>query len=79
MRIKEHKFYELYLAYLETKNYNSGQFKLAQISSSLFEDFEYRLENDPQFKKDLNSIYLDLRRKNLISEILDLDSMLRID
>jgi hypothetical protein len=79
MRIKEHRLYELYLAYLNTKNYNSGQLKLATISSSLFEDFESRLDNDPQFRKDLNSFYLDLRRKDLISEILDAEVILKMD
>jgi hypothetical protein len=79
MRIRENKLYELYLAYLETKNFNSGQLRLAKISASLFEDFEVRLENDPHFRSELNSIYLDLRRKDLISEILDADSILKID
>jgi hypothetical protein len=75
MRIRENKLYELYLAYLENKKISAGQMRLAQISESLFEDFVFRLENDPQFKIELNSIYLDLRRKDLISEILEFDSI----
>jgi hypothetical protein len=79
MRLKQNKMYELYLAFLETKKFNSGQMKLAQISFSLFEDFMSRLENDPHFNNEINSLYLNLRRKNLISEILDVDTMLKID
>jgi hypothetical protein len=74
MRIKENKLYKLYLAYLETKKFSTGQMKLAQISASLFEEFQFRLENEPGFKEELNSIYLDLRRTDSISEILDFES-----
>jgi hypothetical protein len=79
MRIRENKLYELYLAYLENKKISAGQMRLAQISESLFEDFVMRLDNDPHFRTELSSIYLDLRRKDLISEILDVDSLLKKD
>lgn len=79
MRIKDHQLYELYLAHLSVKKFNPGQFTLAKISSSLFEEFQERIENDPRFRSEINSIYLDLRRKNLISEILEIDSILKID
>jgi hypothetical protein len=60
MRIRENKLYELYLAYLENKKISAGQMRLAQISESLFEDFVMRLDNDPHFRTELSSIYLDL-------------------
>jgi hypothetical protein len=79
MSIKQHKLYELYLAYLETKKFNFGQLRLAQISYSLFEEFEMRLENDPHFSNEMNSLYLDLRRRNMISEILEYNTKLKFD
>ncbi len=75
MRIKDHQLYELYLAHLGSKNFNSGQLTLAKMSASLFEDFCDRIENDPHFKSELNLLYVNLRRKNLIKEIFDVDTL----
>lgn len=75
MRIKDHQLYELYLAHLESKKFNSGQLTLARMSASLFEEFCVRIENDPYFKSELNLLYVNLRRKNLIREILDVDTI----
>jgi hypothetical protein len=75
MRIKDDKFYELYVAFLKSRNYNSGQMRLAEISAGFFEDFKRRLEDDPHFNKEINLLYLNLRRKDLIKEILDVETL----
>jgi len=71
MVIKDDELYPIYISYLESKKMNKGAFKLAQISSSMFNEFIHRYENNPDFKSKQDKLFTSIKRDNKIEEILE--------
>ena len=73
--IKTHRLYGHYLNYLEYKRhlnrFSEGAHKLLKISESAFNDFTYDYENNPNFKKLIDDIYIAEVRDEKISDILN--------
>ena len=73
MLIKSHELYPYYLHYLETKKMNSGAKKLAEISESLFFDFQKKWQLQPGFKEKWENLLISQRRDENIEVVLEQD------
>jgi hypothetical protein len=70
MNIKKHELYPIYLFYLEAKNLSNGHRKLAEISKDMFVEFENRYINEPTYKDKIDSLYLPIKRNNIIDSTI---------
>jgi len=75
MLIKSHDLYPYYLHYLETKKMNSGAKKLAEISESLFFDFQKKWQLQPGFKEKWENLLISQRRDENIELVLEQDPL----
>jgi hypothetical protein len=73
MLIKSHELYPYYLHYLETKKMNSGAKKLAEISESMFFDFQKKWQLQPGFKEKWENALISQRRDENIEVVLEQD------
>lgn len=73
MAIKDDELYPIYISYLEGKKMNKGAFKLAQMSSSMFNDFAHRYDTNPDFKSKQDKLFTSIKRENKIETILEKD------
>ena len=74
MLIKSHELYPYYLHYLETKKMNSGAKKLAEISESMFFDFQKKWQLQPGFKEKWENVLISQRRDENIEVVLEQDT-----
>ena len=51
MSLKDEELYPKYLLWLENKKNTVGGLELSKISRSLFDEFSFRYENNPDFKE----------------------------
>jgi hypothetical protein len=73
--IKNHRFYHLYISYLEYKKeqdrISDGALSLLKISESAFNDFVYDYENNTNFKNIINEIHKKEIRDEKIIDLLN--------
>jgi hypothetical protein len=73
--IKSHRFYHLYISYLEHKKeqdrISDGAVALLKISESAFNDFVYDYENNSVFKQNIDEIHKKENRDIKIIDLLD--------
>jgi hypothetical protein len=79
MSIQNEELYPKYLLYLESKNLSKGGFALSKMSTSLFEDFIFRFENNPTFQDKINNLYKSIDREEKIDDIVQDDFELFIE
>ena len=70
MSIKNDELYPKYLIYLESKNLSKGGFELSKISTSYFNEFVFRYENNPYFQQKIDNQYKTIDREEKIEEIV---------
>ena len=70
MSIVDNELYPKYLIYLESKNLSKGGFELSKISTSYFNEFVFRYENNPHFQQKIDNQYKTIDREEKIEEIV---------
>ena len=73
MSIKNHEFYHLYLAYLETLRINNSQKKLMSISKTYFEIFATKWKKEPFFKCKWEDTFKSWIRDKKLKKFLEKD------
>jgi len=71
MNFKNEKYYPLYVNYLGTKSLSNGAYKLALISSDLYNQFVDRYTNEPFFRQKQDSISKSIQRDEKLGQILE--------
>ena len=70
MSIKTDELYPRYLNHLESQNLSTGAFELSKISSTKFEEFKFRYENNPTFQEKIENSFKQISREEKIDEVI---------